>query len=199
MYFLSASFFTESAVAAGIRRIEAITALKAEEFFDKREQEIHEIKTLLKNSKDIVKSIHHILEENDQLHKQVHHFVKEKAKTLKVELIAKKQLKNGVNFIAELIDLDNAEALKDMLFEIRDQVDNLVCVLGTEIKGKPSLSVIISDNLIKEKNLNAGNIIRELAKEIQGGGGGQAFYATAGGTHREGLKAAIEKAYIVMS
>jgi alanyl-tRNA synthetase len=106
----------------------------------------------------------------------------------------KKQLINGVNFIAERIELDSADAIKDLSFELRNQVDNLFMVLGAEVKGKPSISIIISDNLVKDKNLNAGTIVRELGKEIQGGGGGQAFYATAGGTNPQGIGKALEKA-----
>jgi alanyl-tRNA synthetase len=185
---------SENAVAAGIRRIEAVTAVKAEAYFEEQLELLHELKVLLKHSKDVVKGLTHLIEENHELKHQVHHLVKEKAQQLKKELIAKQKVHNGVNFIAERIELDSAEALKDMLFELRNQVDNLVCVIGTEIKGKPSLSVIISDNLVKEKNLNAGNIVRELAREIEGGGGGQAFYATAGGIRNDGLNTAIDKA-----
>ncbi len=106
----------------------------------------------------------------------------------------KKQIINGINFIAEKIDLDSADAIKDLSFELRNQVDNLFMVLGAEVKGKPSLSLIISDNLVADKKLNAGTIIRELGKEIQGGGGGQPFYATAGGTNSQGIAKALEKA-----
>ena len=96
--------------------------------------------------------------------------------------------------MCELIVFDNADELKNMLFEIRNQTDNCVCILGAEVNGKPSISVIISDNLVKEKNLNAGIVIKDLAKEINGGGGGQPFYAQAGGSKLEGLKTAIDKA-----
>ena len=120
--------------------------------------------------------------------------MREKAKGLKTELLTKKQTVNGINFIAEQIELDSADAIKDLLYEVRGQVDNLFMVLAAEVKGKPSLSLIISDNLVKDKNLNAGTIIRELGKEIQGGGGGQPFYATAGGTNSQGIGKALEKA-----
>jgi alanyl-tRNA synthetase len=90
--------------------------------------------------------------------------------------------------------LESAEEIKNMMFELRGQVDNLVCVLGAEINGKASLSVILSDNLVNDKNMNANNMVRELSKDIQGGGGGQAFYATAGGTNPAGLEAAVKKA-----
>jgi len=185
---------SESAVAAGIRRIEAITSVKAEQFFNEQLGLVNEVKTLLKNPKDVVKSVHGLLEQNTQLQKQLEQLLKEKAKALQVELLTKKQVINGINFIAEKIDLDNADVIKDLSFDMKIKVDNLFMILGSEIKGKPSLSLIISENLVKEKNLNAGTIIREIAKEIQGSGGGQAFYATAGGVDFKGIAKALEKA-----
>jgi alanyl-tRNA synthetase len=185
---------SEGAVAAGIRRIEAITSVKAEAFFNEQINLVNEVKALLKNPKDVVKSVQNILEQNADLQKQIDQMLREKAKGLKGELLAKQQSINGINFIAEKIDLDSADAIKDLLYEVRSQVDNLFMVLGTEIKGKPSLSIIISDNLVKDKNLNAGTIMRDIAKEIQGGGGGQPFYATAGGTDSKGITKALEKA-----
>lgn len=185
---------SEGAVAAGIRRIEAITSLKAEEFFREQSALIHELKTLLKNPKDLLKSVEGLMGENVVLQKQIEGMLREKAKGLKSDLLGKKQLVNGINFIAERIELDSADAIKDLSFELRNQVDNLFMVLGAEVKGKPSLSIIISDNLVKEKNLNAGTIVRELGKEIKGGGGGQPFYATAGGTDSMGIDKALEKA-----
>jgi alanyl-tRNA synthetase len=185
---------SESAVAAGIRRIEAVTALKAEEFFDNQTLLLNEVKALLKNNKDVVKSLSNVLEENTELQKQVQGLMREKAQTIKRDLLSKIKSSNGINFICELVVFDNAEELKNMLFEIRNQTENCVCIIGAEVKGKPSISVIISDNLVKDKNLNAGTIIKDLAKEINGGGGGQPFYAQAGGSKLEGLKTAIDKA-----
>ena len=185
---------SEGAVAAGIRRIEAITSLKAEEFFEHQTQQLHEIKHLLKNPADVVKSVTVLLEENHALQKQLQHFLKEKSNLLKKDLLTKKQTVNGISLIAEKIELDSAEEIKNLLFDLRTQVDNLYCVVGAEVKGKPSISVIISDNLVKDKNLDAGKIVREIAKEINGGGGGQLFYAQAGGSKSEGLQAAITKA-----
>jgi alanyl-tRNA synthetase len=185
---------SESAVAAGIRRIEAITSLRAEEFFNQQSQLVHELRALLKNPKDVVKSVQGLMEENTALQKQVEAMLRDKAKMLKGELLNKKQVINGVSFIAEKIELDSADAIKDLSFDLRNQVENLFMVLGAEVKGKPSISIIISDNLVKEKNLNAGTIVRELGKEIQGGGGGQPFYATAGGTNPQGISKALEKA-----
>jgi alanyl-tRNA synthetase len=185
---------SESAIAAGIRRIEAITSLKAEEYFEEQEHKLSEIKQILKNPADVVKSVTQLVEENHALQKQLQAFVKEKAQQLKKELLARRQDVGGVSVIAERIELDNAEEIKNLLFDLRNQVNNLYCVVGAEVKGKPSISVIISDNLVKDKNLDAGKIVREVAKEINGGGGGQAFYAQAGGSKPEGLEAAIQKA-----
>jgi len=185
---------SEGAVAAGIRRIEAITSVKAEQFFNQQSALVNEVKALLKNPKDVLKSVQSLMDENTALQKQIEQMLREKAKGLKVELFAKKQTINGINFIAEKIELDSLDAIKDLSFELRNQIDNLFMVLAAEVKGKPSLSIIISDNLVADKKLNAGSIVRELGKEIQGGGGGQAFYATAGGTNSQGLSIALEKA-----
>jgi alanyl-tRNA synthetase len=185
---------SEGAVAAGIRRIEAITSVKSEAFVHEQLHLINELRNTLKGSKDVLKSVSGLMEENAELHKQLQAFVKEKAQVIKKDLKALIENKNGVNFLSKQISFDNAEEIKNILFEIKNEVENCFIVLGTEINGKPSLSVIVSDNLVKEKNLNAGNIVRELAKEINGGGGGQAFYAQAGGSKLEGLSTAIEKA-----
>ena len=185
---------SESAVAAGIRRIEAVTAVKAEEFFDNQTAMLNEVKALLKNNKDVVKSLSNLVDENAELQKQLQGLLKEKAQTIKKELLGKVQQKKGLNVIIEKIDFDSAEDIKNILFEIRNQLENCVCIIGAEVKGKPSISVILDDNLVKEKSLNAGAIIKDLAKEINGGGGGQPFYAQAGGSKPEGLDAALAKA-----
>jgi alanyl-tRNA synthetase len=99
---------------------------------------------------------------------------------------------NGMNVICEKIELSSADAIKGLSFDLRNQIENLVLLLGAEVDGKPHLSLIVSDNLVKEKNINASNLIRNIAKEIQGGGGGQPFYATAGGKNSSGLDAAIK-------
>ena len=185
---------SEGAVAAGIRRIEAVTSIKAEEFFDNQTLLINEVKTLLNGSKDVVKSLNNLIDENSELQKQLGVLLKEKVQSIKKDLIKTIDKKEDINFIAQLIQFDSAEEIKNMLFELKNEVPNLFCVLGAEVKGKPSISVIINDELVKTKNLNAGNIVRELAKEINGGGGGQPFYAQAGGSKLEGLAIALDKA-----
>ena len=112
---------------------------------------------------------------------------------MKNDLLKKVKEVNGINFLAEKIDISSADSIKGISFDLKNEVKNLFCLLAAEIDGKPHLSLIISDNLVKEKNLDASKIIRELAKEIQGGGGGQAFYATAGGKNPKGITSALEK------
>ena len=185
---------SEGAVAAGIRRIEAISSIKAEEHFDIQTHLLNDVKTLLKGSKDVVKSLTNLVDENTDLQKQLSGLLKEKVQLIKKELIKTIEKKGDINFIAQHIIFDSAEEIKNMLFEMKNEVPNLVCVITAEVKGKPSISVIINDELVKTKNLNAGNIVRELAKEINGGGGGQPFYAQAGGSKPEGLQSALEKA-----
>ncbi|WP_419800687.1 alanine--tRNA ligase [Mucilaginibacter sp.] len=185
---------SESAVAAGVRRIEAITGIKSEEFIHQQNEEIKALKELLKNPKDLTKSLEQLLEENASLKKEAEKAVLDKVSGMKKELAAKHTSFNGINFISEEVELPNAEALKSLAYQTKDIVANLVLILGAIIDGKPNLTVMISENLIKEKGLDARVFIKELAKEIQGGGGGQPFYATAGGKNAAGLKAAIEKA-----
>lgn len=185
---------SESAVAAGIRRIEAITSLRAEEFIDNQAKLIHELKVILKNPKDLVKGVSGLLEENTLLQKQLQTMYREKAQQIKKELIGKLEKRGEVNFVSQLVKFESAEEIKNLLFEMRNEISNLFCVLAAEINGKPSISVILSDDLVKNRNLNAGAIVRELAKEINGGGGGQPFYAQAGGSKLDGLSAALAKA-----
>ncbi|WP_207423012.1 alanine--tRNA ligase [Desertivirga brevis] len=185
---------SEGAVAAGVRRIEAITGKAAESYITEQNKLVNEIKALLKNPKDIAKSIESLLEENAKLKKEIEKSILEKAGNLKHDLAAKAQNINGVNLIAERVDLPNADAVKNLAYHLKDIVENLFLVLATENDGKPGITVMISEKLVEEKGLHAGNIVRELAKEIKGGGGGQPFFATAGGKDAAGLGAALEKA-----
>jgi alanyl-tRNA synthetase len=185
---------SESAVAAGVRRIEAITANKAQEYINQQDELLKSIKELLKNPQDLIKAVESLVEENAKLKKEVEKAILAKAAGLKDDLKDKVQTINGVNLISEMIALPNAEAIKNLAYNLKDVVDNLYLVLAANIDDKPLLTVMISENLVKEKGLNAGLIIRELAKEIQGGGGGQPFYATAGGKNLAGLQNALDKA-----
>ena len=184
----------ESAVAAGVRRIEAITGIGAENYINQQSLLIDQLKELLKNPKDIGKSIEGLLDENSKLKKEIEKSVLEKSAGLKNELAKKAQNINGINFIAEKVALPNADAVKNLAYQLKDIVSDLFLVLAADFDGKPNITVMISENLVKDKGLNAGNIVRELAKEIQGGGGGQPFFATAGGKDVNGLDKVLEKA-----
>ncbi|QDW25315.1 alanine--tRNA ligase [Pedobacter sp. KBS0701] len=189
----SFKIISESAVAAGVRRIEAITADKAEQFFLDQRKELGHLKALLNGSKDLSASVQALLDENAKLKKEIEKSTIERVNTLKHEIVHHVRGINGINLIAKHIDLQSAEAVKNLAFSLKDMVDNLFLVFTTEIDGKPGITVMLSDHLVK-KGLNASNIVRELGKEIQGGGGGQPFYATAGGKNPAGLKVVLEKA-----
>ncbi|AKA34549.1 alanine--tRNA ligase [Flagellimonas lutaonensis] len=184
---------SESAVAAGVRRIEAITSDAVKEFYLTNNKALNEIKNLLNNTKDPVKSVVALQEENAQLKKQVETLLRDKAKNLKGDLLNEMQEVNGVNFLAKKVDLD-AAGMKDLVFEMGQAKDNMFVLLGAENNGKALLTCYISKELAAERNLNAGAIVRELGKHIQGGGGGQPFFATAGGKNPAGIQEALGKA-----
>ena len=129
-----------------------------------------------------------------RLKKEIEKSILEKSSGLKTELAQKAEVINGINFIAQKVQLPNADAVKNLAYQLKDIVPNLFLVLAADIEGKPGLTLMIAENLVKERNLNAGTIVRELAKEIKGGGGGQPFFATAGGSDVSGLSRALEKA-----
>lgn len=185
---------SESAVAAGIRRIEAITAARAEKYVNDQLGLLQTIKDTIKGSKDVVENIATLMKQNSELSKQIEDFQRESLKIVKANLKSKVMMERGVNIIAERVEVDNAGLLKDLVFQLKAEIENLFLVLGADIDGKPMLTVMISDNVVAEKDLHAGKIVREAGKEIKGGGGGQPFYATAGGKDVNGLQAAIEKA-----
>lgn len=185
---------SESAVAAGVRRIEAITAEKAEQYLNDQLGQIFGLKELLKNPKDLQKTVEGLLEENSRLKKEIDKNISERSAGLKNELAKLAENVNGINFLAQKVELPSQEAIKNLAYSLKDILDNLFLVLASDIDGKPNLTVMISENLVKDKSLNAGNIVRELAKEIQGGGGGQPFFATAGGKDSSGIEKALAKA-----
>jgi alanyl-tRNA synthetase len=185
---------SEGAVAAGVRRIEAITADAAEQFINGQNEQIKGLKDLLKNPSDLLKSVESLIEENSRLKKEIEKNILERSAGLKHELVKEAISINGINFLAKKVDLPNTDAVKNLAYAVKDLLNDLLLVLACEVDGKPSLTVMVSENLVKEKGLNAGNIVRELAKEIQGGGGGQPFFATAGGKDSSGLDRALEKA-----
>jgi len=183
----------ESSIAAGIRRIEAISAKGVEKLLDAQQDTIAEARELLNNTPDLLSAIRRSVDENSDLKKQVDGFMHEKIMSLRDKLIAKATLVNGVKTIRLQSDL-SSDAIKTLAFQIRNVVsEKLFFVAGSIYEGKPSLTVLLSDDLVAS-GFNAVNIAREAAKEIQGGGGGQPFFASAGGKNAAGIEKAIEKA-----
>ena len=181
---------SEGAVASGIRRIEAITGDAAKRYFMDRSESFEAIRISLNNAQDPVKAVETLQEENSNLQKQIKELLKDKAKNLKSELKAEIEQINGVNFLAKKIDLD-AGGMKDLAFEMGGETENLFLVFGAEHDGKALLACYISKELATQKGLDAGKIVRELGKYIQGGGGGQPFFATAGGKNPAGIDEAL--------
>ncbi|MFQ3212512.1 MAG: alanyl-tRNA synthetase [Marivirga sp.] len=185
---------TESSVASGIRRIEAITADTAEHYYNEQEQTVKELAELLKNPKDLKQAVEQLIAEKAALQKAIDKEHAQKSGLLKEQLIEKVTQVNGVSVLVEQITMPSADALKKLSFELKNEIKALFAVLACDIDGKPQISVVIDETIVAEKSLNAGQIIRDLAKNIQGGGGGQPFFAIAGGKDIAGLAAVIEQA-----
>ena len=183
---------SESSVAAGVRRIEAITGSKVEDMLYKIEDTMKELRALFNNAPDLNVAIKKYIDENAGLKKQVENFVKEKVASTKQYLVNGAVDKGGVKVISAVLPLP-ADAVKDLAFQVRAEVENVVFAVGSVFDGKPMLTVAVSDNLVKERSLNAGQMVREAAKLIQGGGGGQPHFATAGGKNADGLQDAVTK------
>jgi len=185
---------SESAVAAGVRRIEAITGTHAYAVIREQFELVDKLRELMNNPKDFVSSIGKLIEDNSDLRKAVENSIRERSLALMSDLTSKVENINGVNFLAVEVDLPNADAVKTLAYALKGAVENVFIVIGADFDGKPSLTVAISDELAKEKGWNAGAIVKDLAKDIQGGGGGQPFFATAGGKLSAGLVKAIARA-----
>jgi len=181
---------SEGAVASGIRRIEAITGDAAKQYFIDRSAAFSALQKSLNNAQDPVKAVTSMQQQNSALQKQVAQLLKEKAKNIKGDLKNEVVLLNGVNFLTKEIDLD-AAGLKDLAFELGGEIDNLFILFGSKANNKALLTCYIDKQLVSSKGLDAGKIVRELGKHIQGGGGGQPFFATAGGTKPEGVAIAL--------
>ena len=184
---------SEGAVAAGIRRIEAITMDATKDYYLENDKVFIELKGMLKNPKDPLKALSSIQSENTALKKQLDQLLKDKAKSLKGNLESELKDINGVLFLTKKLDLD-ANSIKTLAFDLGHTFKNLFLVFGAESNGKAILTCYVSKEIVTEKKLNAGTIIRELGKYIQGGGGGQPFFATAGGKKPSGIEEAFEKA-----
>lgn len=184
---------SEGAVAAGIRRIEAITNERVKAYYSTQETTLKEINATLKNVQNPIKAVLALQEDNAKLKKQIEALLKDKARNLKEKLSTELQQISGIQFLAKQIDLD-ANGAKDLAYELGTLGKNLFLVLATVAEGRPMLTCYISKELVAEKNLNAGQIVCELGKYIQGGGGGQPFFATAGGKNETGIQEALSKA-----
>ena len=187
-------FISEGSVSAGVRRVEAVTGEKALELMRQQEDTLNQLKDLLKGPKDIIKAVESLLEERTQLQKRIEALENEKIQQLKLQLLDQVKSHQSFNLIIEKVNVPSADSLKQLSYELREQVENLIAVFGTEIAGKPQISVFIAENVVQSAGLNAGTIVKDLAKEIRGGGGGQPFFATAGGSDASGLERALEKA-----
>lgn len=185
---------SESSIAAGVRRIEAITADEAEAYIGDNLKLLSQVRELFNNPRDLLRVVEGAIEEKNRLAKQIEKLQLEKAGEIKNDLKQQVENKSAVNLIIQKVSLPNADALKKLAFELRNEVENLFLVLAVDLDGKPQIAVMISDNLVEQYKLNAGNIVRDLAKLIQGGGGGQPFFATAGGKDIRGLDNVINKA-----
>ena len=184
---------SESSVAAGIRRIEAKTGKECEELMYNVEDALKAIRALFNNAKDLQAVIGKYIEEHDAMKKNIEQFQAQAVERTKAELIQKAREVNGVKVITAVLPMEPAAA-KDLMFKLRQAVsENLLAVIGTVANDKPMLNVAMSDDLVKEHSLNAGQMVREAAKLIQGGGGGQPHFAQAGGKNKDGLSAAVDK------
>ncbi|MBS5797672.1 MAG: alanine--tRNA ligase [Dysgonomonas mossii] len=183
----------ESSIAAGIRRIEAITAEACEDYFYAQQDILTEVKSLFNNTPNLTQALRKFFEENAEMKKTVEEYVKEKTVQIKDALIKKKQVINGIDFYV-LNGPFPGEVVKDIAFQIKGQfAENTAFVGATEYEGKPLLTVMLSDDLVKDHGLNASQLVRDAAKHIQGGGGGQPHFATAGGKNTEGLTKALNE------
>jgi alanyl-tRNA synthetase len=185
----------ETSVAAGIRRVEAITAEKAEQWAYQQEDTVKKLKEILRNPRDPVKGAETLTQQHASLEKELQELKKQQVEQLVKELENASEEINGISFIGKKLQAD-AGMVKDIAYRLKQKVDNLFLVIGAEDinNGKATITVMISETLVKEKELHAGNIVKELAREIKGGGGGQPFFATAGGKDASGLNTAVQKA-----
>ena len=181
---------SEAAVAAGIRRIEVITGQAAEAYYKQESAIMAEVRAMFKNPKDVLKSIQDLMDQNQGLGKEIDGLIKERNKGIKRELESKLEEINGIPCLCQEVSIDS-NSVKDILFQLKGQYPSFVGIIGNIDGDKCGLSVIISDDLVASKAWNATQWIREVAPMIQGGGGGQPFFATAGGKNSSGIKNAL--------
>ena len=189
---------SESAIAAGVRRIEAVTAGKAIEFFNEKLEVVEKITSLLKSTGDVIENIEKLMSENQLLKKTIEKLQIQSATTLRKELNNKAGIINGIKVIAQQVDTYSIDVLKNIANQFSGSGEDLILVLGTRIDDRANLIVMVSDNIVRAGKINAVNIIKEISGEINGGGGGQPFLATAGGKNPDGLEKALNKALAII-
>jgi alanyl-tRNA synthetase len=183
---------SESSIAAGVRRIEAITGKEVENMYDMLQDFMNDLRSMLNNAPDLMATIQRAITENKELQSQVEEFRAQKAKEVKQKLVERIKNVGGTRVISGVLPLE-PQNVKDIAFQLRAQFpENLLVAIGCNANGKPNLTVSLSDDLVAEGK-NAGKMVREAAKLMQGGGGGQPHFATAGGKDADGLAAAVEK------
>jgi alanyl-tRNA synthetase len=184
----------ESAVAAGVRRIEAVCGWAAGQYTREQRQELHAVKEQLKHPKDLQKAIEQLLQEQSDLKKKVEHFENRLLVGVRNELLTKDSIINGITFIGEIVEVGNADALKKLCFDLRNNLNDHLVVLAANIGGKPAVAIGMSDTVAAARGLDAGKMIKEIvAPLIKGGGGGQKTLATAGGQEAGQLSMVIER------
>lgn len=183
---------SESAISAGVRRIEAVTAKMCEDYLYAKEDVLLEIRNLLNNVPDIMQGVHRLIADNEEMKKELQGYVKEKTVQLKQLIIDRKEVINGVNLFRVITPTGTPDVMKDIAFQLKGEFpEKMFFVAGTASNGKAGLTVMLSDDLVAA-GFHAGNMVREAARLIRGGGGGQPYFATAGGTNADGLDAAVE-------
>jgi len=183
---------SESAVAAGVRRIEAKTAVGAETMVRDEEATLRNIRQLVKAQQDPTPQIEQLLEENRALKQKIEALLGQQAVSLKADLAGKAKSKDGFRVLTEVVQIEDSKVLKDLVFQLEATLQPAIVAIGAAVDGKPQLLIKISQSLVDEKGWHAGNLVRDAAKAIQGGGGGQPFFASAGGSDTGGLGAAID-------
>jgi len=186
-------FISEGSVSAGVRRVEAVTGIKALELLRQQSDLINELKEILKST-DLLKAVEQLKADNSVLQKKIETFENATIQAAKIALLSKVENIKGMNLVAQRVNVPNADALKQLAFGLKQNMGKPVVIIGAVVSGKPNLAILIDENVVKERNLNAGTIIREVAKLMKGGGGGQPHFATAGGSDIKGLDDAIEAA-----
>lgn len=181
----------ESSISAGVRRIEAVTGQGALQLLEQKETTLDELMNLLGNPKDILTSVEQLMEEKSQLEKKIARFDEARKAELVQSLKSNAISKDGMSIMSAVTDLDTKK-VRDICFQLQKEVDGAVVVIGSRLPDKAGLSVLIDKSLVEEKSLNAVQMIKEVSSLIRGGGGGQPFFATAGGKEPAGVDKAVE-------